>query len=78
MADQKPDSKSLFSLESYHVSEELGFVLPDPLVSGQAKRINFPSVAFYSYILPDTLAGKMKYLIARKPQTVIGTMSMNE
>lgn len=78
MADLKPDSKSLFSLDSYHVSEELGFILPEPLVSGQAKRINFPYVPFYSYILPDTLAGMMKYLIARKPQTVKGTMSMNE
>ncbi|XP_054467324.1 indoleamine 2,3-dioxygenase 1 [Anoplopoma fimbria] len=31
MAAAKPDSKPFFSLESYHVSEELGFILPDPL-----------------------------------------------
>ncbi|XP_074494578.1 indoleamine 2,3-dioxygenase 1 [Sebastes fasciatus] len=31
MAAAEPDSKPSFSLDSYHVSEELGFVLPDPL-----------------------------------------------
>ncbi|KAM6944848.1 indoleamine 2,3-dioxygenase 1 isoform 1-T1 [Lycodopsis pacificus] len=31
MAAAEPDSKPFFSLESYHVSEELGFILPDPL-----------------------------------------------
>ncbi|XP_038559968.1 indoleamine 2,3-dioxygenase 1 isoform X1 [Micropterus salmoides] len=31
MAAAESDSKSLFSLDSYHVSEELGFILPDPL-----------------------------------------------
>lgn len=31
MADLKPDTKSLFSLDSYHVSEEFGFILPEPL-----------------------------------------------
>ncbi|XP_037337570.1 indoleamine 2,3-dioxygenase 1 [Pungitius pungitius] len=31
MASAEPDSKPAFSLESYHVSEELGFILPDPL-----------------------------------------------
>lgn len=31
MADLKPDSKPLFSLDSYHVSEELGFILTEPL-----------------------------------------------
>ncbi|XP_034397783.1 indoleamine 2,3-dioxygenase 1 [Cyclopterus lumpus] len=32
MASAEPDSKPPFSLESYHVSEELGFILQDPLV----------------------------------------------
>uniref|UniRef100_A0AAQ4PAZ8 Indoleamine 2,3-dioxygenase 1 n=1 Tax=Gasterosteus aculeatus aculeatus TaxID=481459 RepID=A0AAQ4PAZ8_GASAC len=32
MAAAEPDAKPFFSLESYHVSEELGFILPDPLV----------------------------------------------
>ncbi|XP_030593273.1 indoleamine 2,3-dioxygenase 1 [Archocentrus centrarchus] len=31
MASAETDSKSLFSLESYHVSEEHGFILPEPL-----------------------------------------------
>ncbi|CAJ1068591.1 indoleamine 2%2C3-dioxygenase 2 [Xyrichtys novacula] len=31
MAAAETSSKSLFSLDSYHVSEELGFILPDPL-----------------------------------------------
>ncbi|XP_041642403.1 indoleamine 2,3-dioxygenase 1 isoform X1 [Cheilinus undulatus] len=31
MAASESGSKSLFSLDSYHVSEELGFILPDPL-----------------------------------------------
>ncbi|KAM9360494.1 indoleamine 2,3-dioxygenase 1 [Symphorus nematophorus] len=31
MATAESDSKSLFSLDSYHVSWELGFILPDPL-----------------------------------------------
>nr|XP_046243087.1 indoleamine 2,3-dioxygenase 1 [Scatophagus argus] len=31
MAAPESDSKSSFSLDSYHVSEELGFILPDPL-----------------------------------------------
>ncbi|KAG8012144.1 Indoleamine 2 [Nibea albiflora] len=31
MAAAESDSKSLFSLDSYHVSQELGFILPDPL-----------------------------------------------
>ncbi|XP_070760926.1 indoleamine 2,3-dioxygenase 1 [Enoplosus armatus] len=31
MAAAESDPKSLFSLDSYHVSEELGFILPDPL-----------------------------------------------
>ncbi|XP_078105970.1 indoleamine 2,3-dioxygenase 1 [Sander vitreus] len=31
MAAPDSDSKPLFSLDSYHVSEELGFILPDPL-----------------------------------------------
>lgn len=34
------DSESLFSLDTDHVSEELGFILPDPLVGGKAQRIN--------------------------------------
>lgn len=39
MAAAEPDAKPFFSLESYHVSEELGFILPDPLVGGW---ISFP------------------------------------
>ncbi|KAK5871572.1 hypothetical protein PBY51_004448 [Eleginops maclovinus] len=31
MAAPESDSECLFSLEPYHVSEELGFILPDPL-----------------------------------------------
>ncbi|XP_051278623.1 indoleamine 2,3-dioxygenase 1 [Dicentrarchus labrax] len=31
MAAAESDCKALFSLDSYHVSEELGFILPDPL-----------------------------------------------
>ncbi|XP_032372919.1 indoleamine 2,3-dioxygenase 1 isoform X1 [Etheostoma spectabile] len=31
MASPDSDSKALFSLDSYHVSEELGFILKDPL-----------------------------------------------
>ncbi|XP_010744394.1 indoleamine 2,3-dioxygenase 1 [Larimichthys crocea] len=31
MAAAESDSRSLFSLDSYHVSQELGFILPDPL-----------------------------------------------
>ncbi|XP_068422766.1 indoleamine 2,3-dioxygenase 1 [Clinocottus analis] len=31
MASAESDSTPFFSLESYHVSEELGFILPDPL-----------------------------------------------
>ncbi|XP_041792229.1 indoleamine 2,3-dioxygenase 1 [Chelmon rostratus] len=30
-AESGSESKSLFSLDAYHVSEELGFILPDPL-----------------------------------------------
>uniref|UniRef100_A0A3B4V8R8 Indoleamine 2,3-dioxygenase 1 n=1 Tax=Seriola dumerili TaxID=41447 RepID=A0A3B4V8R8_SERDU len=32
MAAVETDSKAPFSLDSYHVSEELGFILPEPLV----------------------------------------------
>lgn len=38
MAAYSLDSESLFSLKPYHVSEELGFILPDPLVSGKTKQ----------------------------------------
>lgn len=34
MAANESDCKPPFSLHTYHVSEELGFVLSDPLVSG--------------------------------------------
>lgn len=39
MAANESDCKPLFSLHPYHVSEELGFVLSDPLVSGNVKWI---------------------------------------
>lgn len=44
-AESGSESKSLFSLDAYHVSEELGFILPDPLVGG---------TLFTFYILPYT------------------------
>lgn len=36
MAVAETDTKGPFSLDSYHVSEELGFILPEPLVGGKA------------------------------------------
>lgn len=39
MAANESDCKPPFSLHPYHVSEELGFVLSDPLVSGNVKWI---------------------------------------
>lgn len=36
MAVVETDTKGPFSLDSYHVSEELGFILPEPLVGGKA------------------------------------------
>lgn len=39
MAAPESDCKPPFSLHSYYVSEELGFVLSDPLVSGNIKWI---------------------------------------
>lgn len=34
MASAETERGTPFSLDSYYVSEELGFVLPDPLVGG--------------------------------------------
>ena len=34
MAAAETEPKAPFSLDSYHVSEELGFILPEPLVGG--------------------------------------------
>lgn len=39
MAANESDCKPPFSLHPYHVSEELGFVLSDPLVSVNVKWI---------------------------------------
>lgn len=39
MAANESDGKLSFSLHPYHVSEELGFILSDPLVSGNVKWI---------------------------------------
>lgn len=44
MAANGSDCKPPFSLHPYHVSEELGFVLSDPLVSGNVTWISVPCV----------------------------------
>lgn len=69
MAGPQSDSKCFYSLKSYHVSEELGFILPDPLVSRKA---TFPSsyiirILPYTPILLYRKADAMTNLIAAKP-----------
>lgn len=55
------ESDPLFSLDSYHVSEELGFILPEPLVGGKAQwKHAFFLIHFF--FLPYTHAVMMKYL----------------
>lgn len=55
-------SESPFSLDSYHVSEELGFILRDPLVGGKAQRINV-----LLYLLDLTLYTSRHYEILDLP-----------
>ncbi len=63
MAAAESDSKTLFSLDSYHVSKELGFILPDPLVSGTPNEcVSFSTfLQFLNFTLQIPQTVTMKY-----------------
>ncbi|XP_060893862.1 indoleamine 2,3-dioxygenase 1 isoform X1 [Labrus mixtus] len=65
MAAAESGSKSLFSLDSYHVSEELGFILPDPLEELPAFYQPWLDIALR---VPELVQShKLRYLINKMP-----------